>query len=472
MVEITRDNQMGQIDEEIQVEITQDKMLGVISFIPPKEEGKALTYKQIKEAIESKGIIEGVDWSQVEEISKSHQYRYKYIIAKGVAPINGEDARIEFSFDKERLKQLRPTINEDGTADLRDLGAVKNVTKGAVLATKIVATAGTDGINVLGKVLTAKRGKDVRMPQGKGTSLIDKGQILVASRDGKLEYDGYNVLVNEVYTVDGDIDASIGNIDFVGSVVINGSVLNGFTVKAGGSVEVRGSVEDAVIISESDILITYGIQGTHMSKLKAKGNIVTKFIQNAHIEAEGSVTSEVIIQSTVVAGDSIFAKTGKGAIVGGKVCAVNSIHAKSIGSSLGAVTTLQIGALEKDYIEYKSLQKEIIELKETHSKIEQNIVFLTNKMKYSELTLAQKNMLKNFKEVEQTALERYEMTKQRYYSLEDRINQIQGGTVKCDNALYPGVRIMCGNMVKYIDYKSEYCMALKKEGEIQVVPLI
>ena len=277
------EDMMEVIDEKINVEISKDKMLGVISFTQAQNGGRNLRSDEIKRAIEEHGIVKGLIEENINELVYKHDYGYKYIIAQGKKPEDGMDGHIEFHFDPKALKELKPKINADGTVDLKDLSAVKNVKKGDVLATKVSALAGVDGYNIIGQILKAKHGKEARIPKGKNTAILPDGLTLVADIDGKLEYDDHNIFVNSVYNIMGDLDNSIGNVNFIGDVVVYGNVHSGLQINAGGSVEVKGSVEDVTIIAGRDIILAYGVQGTDKSKLVATGDVVTKFIQNAHV---------------------------------------------------------------------------------------------------------------------------------------------------------------------------------------------
>ena len=458
----------GAIKEGIHVEVSQDKMLGVISFTEPENGGKKLTFDEIKAAIKDKGIVKGIEEVYLEEVFKNHTYGYKYIIAKGKAPVNGENGRIKFAFDVEALKQLKPKVNEDGTVDLKDLSAVKNVKAGDHLATKILGTPGEEGFNVQGKVIRAKKGKEARMPKGRNTKILEDGVTLVADIDGKLEYDDYNIYINSVYNIYGDLDSSIGNVDFIGSVVVHGSIHSGFSIKAGGSVEVRGPVEDAVIIAGEDIFLDYGIQGTEKSKLVARGNVVAKFIQNACVEAGGSVVTEAILHSTVTAGDSIRTEIGKGTIVGGKVAATNLVLAKSIGSPMGTTTAIQIGVSPNIYVEHRGLIEELKVKRESLNKIDQGILFLMNKMKSGGLTSQQKTMLQKLNLTRQPVLEEYEEVKHRLEKVGEILNNVEDGMIKCSDTIYPGVKITCGNLIKYIDETYVRVVIRKFEGDIHI----
>ncbi len=452
------------VKENVCVELSKDGMLGTISFQEPQNGGEKISLEEVRKAIQDKGIIKGIKEEDLLEIYETHRYDYRYIIAQGQPAIEGEQGYIEFKFDVNTLKELKPKEREDGTVDLRDLGAVKNVRKGDILAVKIPAVPGQAGYNILGQPVKPQKVKEARIPQGKNTKLLNDKMTLVADIDGQIEYDERNICVHSVYVVDGDVDSSIGNIDFVGSVVINGSVHSGFFVKAQGSVEVRGPVEDAIIIAGEDIILSYGIQGTEKSKLIAKGNIITKFIQNANVEAEGSVITEAILHSTVTAGNSIQADIGKGLIVGGRVAATNKITASTIGSPMGTVTVLQVGTLPKLYHEYKQLEGEVKKKLDNLNKVDQSISFLISKSNEGQLNIQKHTMLERLQETRQLLVEEYETLKIRKEKLGKLLDEADEGTVKCTGTIYPGVKLVHGHLVRYVDDKL-VDVTIKKEAD-------
>lgn len=455
-------------DERIKVEVTQDKMLGVVTFTAGEDGGERLDLKVIKEAIEKSGIVKGLMVEEIEALGKSYEYDHHYIIAKGKQPVNGQDGTIALQFNVRDLRELHPRINEDGTADLRDLGAVKNVRKGDILAIKTPALPGEDGYNVLGQVIRAKQGREARMPMGKNTGLSEDGMALIAQIDGKLEYDDHNVYVNAVYHVRGDLDNSIGNIDFVGDVIIYGSISSGLEIKAGGSVEVKGPVDDAIITAGKDIILEYGIQGNGKSSLIAGGNIATKFIQNATVEAAGSITTEAIVHSVVMAEDSVIVDMGKGSIVGGSVAAVRCINARSVGSPMGTVTILQIGMPPKAYTAYRQLANEIKEKKENLNKVDQSLKFLLSKIQEGQLDERKKIMLERLQATRKPLYDEYEELQQHYKALGEKLNSMEKGSIKVAYKLYPGVRIMSGSQTKYIERQYE-AVTLKRENDDIVI---
>lgn len=456
------------VDEKVVVEVSKDKMIGVLWFEPPENAGKTITLAQIKSEIEQKGIRKGLNDVLVEELHLYRKHNYKYLIAQGLPPENGQNASISFTFDIQSLKNFRPKESADGTVDFKNLNIIHNVKKGELLATKTMATDGVDGFNVLDQVIKAKKGKDARLPKGKNTEIAEDGLSLIATVDGKLEYDGHNISVNTVYTLNGDVNSATGNIDFLGSVVINGSINSGFVVKAEGSIEVSGPVEDAQIIAGGDIFLRYGIQGSEQSKLISGGNIIAKFIQNAYVEAKKDIVTEAILHAHVSAGNSIKVETGKGTIVGGQVAATNMIYAKSIGSPMGTVTSVQIGILPNLHKKHKEIEEVLKSKKESLNKVEQGIKFLFTKSRGTGLDAQKQMMLEQLNASRTPLIQEIEEIKREYDELTDLLREAQDGIIKVIDVMHPGVKLTIGNSVRYVDDTTGQAVIRKVDGEIHI----
>lgn len=112
------------------------------------------------------------------------------------------------------------------------------------------------------------------------------------------------VFVSDVYEVE-NVDLSTGNIDFEGSVQVNGNVSSNFVIRAGSNVIISGVVEGAYIEAGGNIIIARGMNGMAKGTLKAGGNIVAKFLENATASAGGYVSTESILHSNVIAATEI-----------------------------------------------------------------------------------------------------------------------------------------------------------------------
>ena len=451
-------------NEIVNVEMTPDRMIGVISFVEPDMGGRMLSYEEVYKAIEDRGIVSGIKEADIREFIRNKKYNYKYIIATGQPSTNGEDAKIIFNFDPNSLNKLRPKQNDDGTVDFKNLEGMKNVKKGELLATKIPATEGVDGYNILGKVLKGRKGKDARLPQGKNTVISQDGLKLFAGEEGRLLYEDGKVSVSTTMLIRGDVDSSTGNIDFLGNVVISGIVHSGFRVQAKGSVEVRGPVEGATIIAGGDIILSYGVQGNEQSSLDAGGSIIAKFIQNATVNAVKDIVTEGILHSSVSAGGVINVTNGKGSIIGGNVSATNIISAKNIGSPMGALTDIQIGLKPCVYVEYKELISIIAKQQEELASIEKEIIYLKTKNVGVGSEEFKKSKIKKLTYRRQTLMKEIEENKKRYNLLAEQVNHSTEGVIQVYDKIYSGSRISMGNISKTIDNTLSRCV-LTKDGE-------
>ena len=55
------------------------------------------------------------------------------------------------------------------------------------------------------------------------------------------------IVVVPIFTVAGDVDLSVGNVNFLGSIVVNGNINAGFSVTASEDIRVLGNVEGAFL---------------------------------------------------------------------------------------------------------------------------------------------------------------------------------------------------------------------------------
>lgn len=148
--------------------------------------------------------------------------------------------------------------------------------------------------------------------------------MLIAQVNGHVELVEGTVFVSDELAVE-NVDNATGNIDYEGNVQINGNVTTNFRVKAKGDIVVKGVVEGAVLEAGGNIVIARGMNGMGRGVLKAGGNIISKFLENATAEAEGYVASESILHSKVTAGGEVNVDGRRGFITGGKVCATGAL---------------------------------------------------------------------------------------------------------------------------------------------------
>ncbi len=235
------------LEHYIQIMITADGQNAVLQF-SHCEDDFSVTQQELEQLIQARGIVYGVDFKMINEIVQNPKKNFLHAattIASGLPSVEGKPGYIRLFRDLDN-ETRKPMELEDGKVDFKQLGTMPNVTKGQIIAERIPATEGTAGMTVTGEEIKSKAGAEARFKIGRNVVADPGHKAIYAAIDGlvtRTEKDKINVF--PVYEVNGDVDFSIGNIDFVGTVVIRGNVLGGFRVKASGDIRVTGSVEAA-----------------------------------------------------------------------------------------------------------------------------------------------------------------------------------------------------------------------------------
>ena len=118
----------------------------------------------------------------------------------------------------------------DGRVDYRKTGGgPPSVQPGDVLVRKVAMVPAEDGYTVKGKVLPAKKAKDIELRRlaEQNTKVSEDGSEIVATTRGLASRVGKRIVVLPVHTVDGDVDFKSGNVYFEGNLQIRGGVKPG-----------------------------------------------------------------------------------------------------------------------------------------------------------------------------------------------------------------------------------------------------
>lgn len=323
----------------IDLRVSEDKTAAFIT-VTPAADGTGVTYDDIISCLKENGIVFGICSSSIEDFCTNKKYDIELSCARGLLPVDQEDARIEYMF--KTTHNMLPTEREDGTVDFHNLGLVQNVSKGDVLCRIVPSAPGKDGKDIYGTPIKYKNGRVPEFPTGNNTVVSDDGLTLSAAIDGCIDYKKGILNINDTFVVRGDVNSSSGNIDFLGTVIVQGDVLESFSVKAGKDIIVRGMVEGAVLNAGGNITISNGMNGMGKGLLKAKENVTGKYFENANIECGENVNADVILNSNIQAGNSIILKGRHALLVGGKSVVGKRIYTNTIGSESNVKTDISI----------------------------------------------------------------------------------------------------------------------------------
>jgi len=435
------------------------------------DENEEITRDQIISQLQASGVVYGILEEAIDDLIKKRTFNIPVLVALGKEPISGEDGQVVM------IQQEKQDLTEQAKnrVDLRELPsrARQIVKAGQEIAEIIPPTPGTEGKNVFGRSLNPKPGKPPQLKLGKNVKLSEDGKKIIAAVDGMLiaKADG-SIDVNEVLTIKGDVDYATGNIDFPGEVQVSGDVKPGFSVKAKGNISISGVIEAATVISYEGSVSALGIKGREKGIVKAKEDVVAKFLENAIVEAGQSViVNGPITNSQIKSGVEVKATGNKGIIAGGMIVAGFAVEAEEIGSPLGIRTTIEIGFDPQTREEIKVIKAKLELDKENLTKLVNIYRTLKALMEKNQGQLPPDKM-EIYKKVGQSMINlrnTIEMNEKQLQELQVQIKEkLTRAKVIARKILHPGVEITIFEKRFYADRTLEKAVVLVENQEIRL----
>ncbi|MDP8245621.1 MAG: FapA family protein [Candidatus Hinthialibacter antarcticus] len=334
-------------DAAITISVDENGMRALLSIEPPQGLGRGAYFQDIENRLSKLKVVRGIDRVRIREAIKQANEQLKPVqqwqIARGKPARHGKNGSIEW-ICKPTLGKKFFSIGEDGGINFYNLQKFSQVPAGEHLVSVQFPTQGMNGFDIHGHLLEGKAGKAANLEPGEGIRVDNDGKDWFSTLAGRYRFENDVLSVSEVLEIDGDVDFSVGNIDFRGDVVIRGSVLDDFKVKASGSVTVVGAVEAAEISAGKDVEIKKGIFGKEQGTVSAQRDVIAGFLQNADIRAGRDVAvGTQILNSQVMAARNIELRSGKGAVVGGRCVAGHTIVSRIVGAEYGTRTEIEVG---------------------------------------------------------------------------------------------------------------------------------
>ena len=459
-------------DGTCQITISEDEMSVWLTLSSPVNGGEPVTLDQVNQLLAENDITVGINQLAVEQVVYLKLWDHQHLIATGIEPEPGRDGYIEYYFPTSQ--EIMPAVvGEDGKVDFRSLNLIHNVKKGDLLAERFPPVEGSAGQTVRGKLILASKPFSPVLLGGKDTTLEDSGVRLVAARDGHVALVDGKPTVNAVYSVRGDVNYSVGNIDFVGNVQISGDVKAGFTIISEGDVEIMGMVEAATITAKGNILVKNGVFGAGKCRLEAGGNVLARYIENATIRAgKDVIVNDSISRSNIKAGGKIKINNYSGDILGGHLEALDEISAGVFGSDLHVPTELELGIEPKFRSEYVALLNSYTEKKKNLMVLEG---YITEYKNYRE---NKKEVSESYRHTIRERLRKYSSLRNELLSLEEKMRvfeeefaRLDCGTVKATQKVYPGVTVTIVKASYTVETDMTRTMFIYDKGEVKPAPL-
>jgi uncharacterized protein (DUF342 family) len=454
-------------EADFRIKISEDALSCELWLIPPSGGAAMPTVENVKGFMNSHGVVYGHDEAAIKEMLGAPILKQWVVTAKGDAPENGRDAAIDYKID---LNVLKPRPVGD-RVDMKELGSVINVIQGQEIAEKKPPVQGRDGMSLMGKKIPAYNGKDKNLPSGKGTLLSEDRLRLYAEYDGNVIIRDGKLSVNQVFEVKGDIDYGVGNIDFIGPVIVHGNVREGFEVHSGSDVLIDGVVEGATLKSEGNLTVKIGVRGTGKAALTAKGDVNAGYIDQAKVRSGGNVAvSEAILHCDIGARGEVAAiGSKKGQIVGGTIRAGSEVLCEVLGSEMGTRTDVVVGELPEIAEERKRADENLKQFEDQLEKFEANINYLKSLQESGQLTEDKRETLARLTKAKFQIKAQHDATQKRLAELSDELEKNKtSGRVRVKGACHPGVTVTIRGVRYIVRETLKFTKFVYEDGEVRI----
>lgn len=454
----------------VEVVVADDQMTAYAVLRPPVNGGAMVTAQDIGAALLAKRVNAGVQQEVIDKLVREPEYNRMVPVALGVLAQEGRNASLDYQVAL--ALEHKPREREDGTVDYHDLGLINNVKAGQVLCVMNPAVKGTPGHTVLGKPLMPPTVKNVLLPMGKNTRILENQLTLVAAIAGHLDFSNGKINVLNVFTVNGPVCNATGNVDFDGSVIVTGDVMAGFRVRATGRIEVAGYVDNATLESGGDIKIQGGIKGHGREPIRCGGSLKALFIENAELLVTGDVSADVIMQSTIRCGGTLKAEGKRGAILGGLYVVAQSVHANVVGTPSSLSTTFELGIDPMRNDRLKAVENRLRVLEKECQKLTQIVGMLQPLRDTGRISPERDTMLEKAIVTHASMLGETQALRQEQASLRQEMQSYTTSALVCRRELYMGVKLTIGTTPYVVGQDLlRSRLHLSPEREILITPI-
>lgn len=459
------DVKISPFNESAIVSVSPDKLIAFIRFYPPSTGGKEMDKREIMLELANEKIVYGISEKVIDVFLMARQYCLNIPVAKGLKPVMATDTVIEYFFSTSPMS--KPKLNEDGSVDYHDLSIFTPVKEGDMLAKLTPHDMGKPGQDVYGKTIAQNKPKIKKLKHGRNIKESEDGCILYSEVSGNVSLTNGTIFVSDTFSVPADVDASTGDIEYDGNVVIAGTVKTGFSVKASGDIQVNGVVEAAKLIAGGNVMIKGGVQGMSKGIIKADGSVYAQFFESANVEAGADIYAGSILHSNIKCGEKIVVSGRKGFIVGGDIACKSYIEVNSIGNRMETQTIIKVGVNPQLYDDMKSLIKSVNELNDRINEVTSYLNVYKEKLK-----LGAKLSPENLKQIKAYNANLTELTAERNEKNEKltviraEFNEGRRGKVKVLGNVYRGVVISIAGLNRVIQEKETHNLYLISNGEL------
>ena len=449
------------VAQHLKLNVTRDKMAAYVTITHP-ESWHAVGKEDVLALLAANRVVYGIRHDLIDALVANPVSGSETLVAEGKAVVPGQDGRVEYMISYS--EKAAPVILPDGRADYRNMNLVHAVAKGEVLCVVHPPTPGEPGCTLTGIPLPTRAGRPAAPPRGRNITVSPDGQKYLAAVDGQFKRHGSNMDILEEFQVQKDVDYSIGNIKFAGSVTIRGNVLSGFSVESGGDVEIFGTVEKASVTAAGNIVLHGGMVGQGSGSLRAGGDIFAKYVESANIYAGGTVTAECIMHSLTRAGVGIELIGRKGLLIGGSAKAREFVKTGTVGSAFATPTEIEVGSDPRQNDRLAKIIEEIKAAEDEIKKARQAADMLKKRRESGKLSPEKELMFARASDICDKQATRLAQLKVEYDGIQAGMRRNFSSFVNASNTIFIGTKVTIGTVTLVVKEDLHYC-TLKSDGD-------
>lgn len=320
-------------------------------------QGLCPTVEELRYCLKRQGVVYGLLNDQLQALVQQGLYDQPLEIARGKMAVNGLDGSI--CYEIEIVHDRRPALLPNGNVDYRSIKSFTQVSGGQIIARKSPPTPGIAGYAVNGREIAAAQGKDYQLCEGENIAVSADGNHLVAVKSGVIYEDDGIVHIKQNLEIAHDVDFTVGNVRFSGTVEVQGNVLPGFCIESDEDIIIHGEVEAATVRSRNaTVTIRKGVIGKGEARIFAKKGISVSFAQNAELFTEGCLVVDRSLLHCTCRCDSFEMMRRDGVLIGGVLEAYRSVELVQLGSQEGVSTTVRL--VDKTRVALEEKRMEIV----------------------------------------------------------------------------------------------------------------
>ena len=172
-----------QEQKQPQLNISSDGMEAYLR-LPVPSLGEPYTEDKILQFLSEKGVCVGIQKEAIKGLLDAGIYERDVRVAVGTKPVDGTDGYYEYEFNSDFSK--KPKIREDGTVDYWSMNLIEVVREGQEIAKYHPAVEAKAGVDVKGRPVTGKHGRELPPLKGKGFERSEDNLTYIAMISGKI----------------------------------------------------------------------------------------------------------------------------------------------------------------------------------------------------------------------------------------------------------------------------------------------